>query len=98
MHQLFLLSSIHPCLNLNVETTLVADLDQKAPEWKEYLAVKETKLDTMTLLGKVKMYLSMLLLDSPHVTLMAQVEQMKLELAKNREDIPCWFQIRTRWT
>jgi hypothetical protein len=22
-------------------TTFVADLDQKAPEWKEYLAVKE---------------------------------------------------------
>jgi hypothetical protein len=43
VHQLFLLSTIHPHLNLNVETTLVADLDQKAPKWKEYLAVKETE-------------------------------------------------------
>jgi hypothetical protein len=43
VHQLFLLSTIHPRLNLNVETTLVEDLDQKAPQWKEYLAVKETE-------------------------------------------------------
>ncbi len=42
VHQLFLLSTIHPRLNLNVETTLVAELDQKAPQWKEFLAVKET--------------------------------------------------------
>jgi hypothetical protein len=43
VHQLFLLSTIHPRLNLNVGTTVVADLDQKAPEWKEYLTVKETE-------------------------------------------------------
>ena len=41
VHQLFLLSTIHPRLNLNVAPNLVNELDQKAPGWKKFLAVKE---------------------------------------------------------
>lgn len=40
VHQLFLLSTIHPRLNLNVEPKLVEILDRMAPEWKKFLAVK----------------------------------------------------------
>ena len=44
IHQLFLLSTIHACLNLNAETNLVEDLDQTIhPEWKKFLSVKETE-------------------------------------------------------
>ena len=43
VHHFFLLSTIHPRLNLNVETKLVEILDKKAPQWKEFLDVKETE-------------------------------------------------------
>jgi hypothetical protein len=41
VHQLFLLSTIHPRLNLNVVPNLVDDLDGTAPGWKRFIAVKE---------------------------------------------------------
>ena len=42
VHQLFMLSVVHPRLNLNVSPTLVDELDQRAPMWKNFLDAKET--------------------------------------------------------
>ena len=46
VHQLFLLSTIHPRLNLNVSPKLLEILDQMAPEWKSFLSVKDANIET----------------------------------------------------